>query len=90
MKANYGYADGSGEYFITIDTDVCDGCGECARVCPSSLFEVAPDDYDQVVARVKEKLTRSVGVLCPGYERCRDKVPDCHAVCRVGAISHSW
>jgi hypothetical protein len=27
MIANYGYKDGSGEFFISIDTDCCDGCG---------------------------------------------------------------
>ncbi len=32
-KANYGYKDGSGEYFITIDTDLCNSCGKCAEAC---------------------------------------------------------
>ena len=27
MLANYGYKDASGDFFITIDTDKCDGCG---------------------------------------------------------------
>ncbi len=29
MLANYGYKDGSGDRFITIDTGKCDGCGPC-------------------------------------------------------------
>lgn len=90
MKANYGYADGSGDYFITVDTDACDGCGECAKICPKGLFEVSPDDYDKMVAQVREQVTRSVGVLCPGYERCRKQGLDCHASCPRNAISHSW
>ena len=28
MKANYGYKDGSGEFFITLDTDRCTACGD--------------------------------------------------------------
>jgi len=30
MKANYGYKDGSGDFFITIDTEE-DNCGEYRR-----------------------------------------------------------
>lgn len=90
MKANYGYADGSGEYFITIDTDECDGCGECVKACPKGVFEVSPDDYDNPSARVREDLSRSLSVVCPGYERCRARGHDCHAACPRRAISHSW
>ena len=34
MKANYGYKDGSGEYYITIDTELCNSCSKCVEVCP--------------------------------------------------------
>jgi hypothetical protein len=27
MLPNYGYKDASGDFFVTIDTDKCDGCG---------------------------------------------------------------
>lgn len=46
MKANYGYMDGGGSYFITIDTDKCNGCGQCVPACPQSAFELGPDDAD--------------------------------------------
>ena len=46
MIANYGYKDGSGEYFIAIDTDRCDGCGECAPACPAGVLEIILNDYD--------------------------------------------
>ncbi len=90
MKANYGYQDGSGEYYIAIDTDLCNGCGKCAATCPKGIFQVTPDDYDKDVARVRESLTRSIGMLCPGYERCRSRGPNCHSVCPTNAIEHSW
>jgi ferredoxin len=48
MRAHYGYADGSGEYYIIIDTDRCDGCGACASACPKDIFEIITDDYDDL------------------------------------------
>jgi adenylylsulfate reductase subunit B len=40
MRANYGYADGSGEWYLTIDTDVCDACGACVKACPQHAIDV--------------------------------------------------
>ena len=34
MRANYGYADGTGDYYITIDTDKCEFCLKCVHNCP--------------------------------------------------------
>ena len=36
MKVNYGYNDGTGDYFITIDSGRCDGCEECVSLPPGS------------------------------------------------------
>jgi Fe-S-cluster-containing dehydrogenase component len=38
LIANYGYQDASGNYFISIDTAKCDGCGECVRACTHSTL----------------------------------------------------
>ncbi len=38
MKATYGYKDGSGDFFITIDTDLCDGCGAPLTAYPGECF----------------------------------------------------
>ena len=46
MRANYGYTDGSGEWYITIDTNKCDGCRACAEACPEGCFAIEVDDYD--------------------------------------------
>ena len=46
MIANYGYKDGSGEYFIAIDTDKCDGCGDCVPVCPGKVLITDEDPND--------------------------------------------
>jgi len=92
VRANYGYADGSGEYFITVDTDACDGCGDCARACPKGIFEIAPDDYDEPKARVKDEHAKTLGAVCPGWHAaCAAHTgPNCHTACARSAIAHSW
>ncbi len=90
-KAQYGYSDGTGNYFITIDTGRCDGCGECVTVCPSAILEVATEDDGQLRARVKEEARKNLAMLCPGYEACLAKLErNCHRVCPGDAISHTW
>ena len=90
-KAQYGYSDGTGHYFITIDTGRCDGCGECVAACPPAIFEVAAEDGGQLRARVKEEARKKLAMLCPGYEACSSKVErNCHGVCPGDAISHTW
>jgi ferredoxin len=89
--ANYGYADGSGEYYITVDTDKCDGCGDCVEACASGILEVILDDYDEPKAVVKLQFATTLSDACPGYYRkCAGVEPNCHAACRAGAIRHSW
>ena len=44
MLANYGYKDASGDFFITIDTDRCNGCAQCVSACPVAVFAVADED----------------------------------------------
>lgn len=44
MLANYGYKDDSGDFFITIDTDKCNGCGDPVSACPAHNFAVIDED----------------------------------------------
>ena len=68
MLANYGYRDGSGEYFITIDTDKCDGCAKCVTACPSGVLEVGEDIGDPLrdtpVARVTDEQRKKIAYTC--------------------------
>jgi predicted CoA-substrate-specific enzyme activase len=91
MKVQYGYSDGTGEYFITIDNARCDGCGECVPACPADIFEMAEDDYGQPKARVKEEARRRLALICPGFTSCSSKHEiNCHNVCSKDAIGHTW
>ncbi len=93
MIANYGYRDGSGEYYITIDTDRCIGCEGrwCVAACPQGLFAIEMDDYDDEVAMI----------VVPGRKLLKEKCSECKpagertflpctSACLPGALSHSW
>lgn len=95
MLANYGYQDASGEYYITIDTDRCDGCGECASVCPASVFDILEEDPNDVfreapVAVVADEKRKALKYECnPCKPKPVSSLP-CIQACKPGAISHSW
>ena len=93
MLANYGYKDGSGEYFITIDTDKCLECQEhgCVAACPEDVLEIIEDDYDDQVAAVRAEHRKKIKYSCAPCkpERDRPQLP-CVAACGPGALSHSW
>ena len=91
MRANYGYADGSGDYFITVDGDKCDGCGDCVTACPNGILEIVLDDYDEPKAAIKAEHSKSLGYTCPGYyAKCDKDAANCHSVCKSGALEHTW
>jgi predicted CoA-substrate-specific enzyme activase len=89
MKVNYGYSDGTGEYFITVDTSKCDGCGECVKACPSGLFVIFNNENGRPKATIKEEMRKKIAIACPGFRNCGLTVR-CHSVCPKDAISHTW
>jgi predicted CoA-substrate-specific enzyme activase len=91
MKISYGYSDGTGEYYITIDSGKCDGCGQCVEACPAHNLEVAKDDHNDLKARVREPVRKKIHITCPGFNTCNFSIPaNCHKACPKDAISHSW
>ena len=89
MIANYGYKDGSGEYYITLNTDLCSGCGQCIEACPQNVLEIITDDYDDVVAAVIDEHRNKIKYSCaPCKPRSGGRELPCISVCEPGAISH--
>ena len=90
-KAQYGYNDATGDYYITIDLNRCDGCGKCVLACPAAVFEVVQENGRQPKARVVEAVRKRLSIVCPGYRICNnDRKDNCQSVCQQNAITHSW
>ncbi len=91
MRIQYGYNDATGDYFITIDTGKCNGCGECVCVCPSDIYEINPDENGKNVSLVKGSARKKLSILCPGAGNCNGKGKgNCQTICPENAISLSW
>ncbi len=94
MIAHYGFTDASGNWYLTIDTGRCNGCGKCVEVCPANILKVGPDEIDlfreEPVASVREEERKKIRYHCapckPGYGV---ELPPCVNVCKPGAISHT-
>jgi len=93
MIANYGYTDGSGEYYISINTDGCVECAEhpCVDACPKAIFEIIEDDYDDMVAIVKEEPRKSLKYICADCKPASNPPPlPCKEACPANSIEHTW
>lgn len=96
MLANYGYSDGSGDYFITIDTQKCDACGACVVACPSNVLVTVdedpndPENEGPVVVAHAESVRKLRYECDPCKSATNQAMPPCVAACKASAIWHSW
>ncbi len=89
--ANYGYTDGSGDWYIIVDSDKCDGCGKCVEACPKNVLEVITDDYDDKVVAIRKEHRKNIKYVCaPCKPTSGPRDVRCQKACSTGAITHSW
>ena len=92
MIVHYGYIDGSGEYFIVIDSDKCSGCRKCVEICPQNALEMITeliDLEDKTVAAISELHRKKIRYSCAGCNPQDNKTP-CLLACEQFAIRFVW
>jgi len=92
LITHYGYIDGSGEFYIVIDSDKCSGCGSCIQVCPQSALQLESmfiDLEDKTVASVTEEHRKKIKYTCASCKPESGKTP-CILACKTGAIKAVW
>jgi len=94
LKAHYGYKDGSGDYFIVIDTDKCDGCGKCVEACPYGVLELIPNEFDiegGTMVAIRDEHRKKIKYSCaPCKPVSGERKMPCILACEPQAITHSW
>jgi Fe-S-cluster-containing hydrogenase component 2 len=89
---HYGYIDGSGEYFIIIDSDKCNGCRKCVEKCPQNAMEMVTefiDLEDKTVAAISETHRKKIRYTCAECKPQNNKTP-CVLECKQSAVSCVW
>ncbi|MCW3996486.1 MAG: 4Fe-4S binding protein [Candidatus Bathyarchaeota archaeon] len=92
MITHYGYIDGSGEYYIVVDSDRCDGCGKCVNACPQKALQLQTefvDLEDKTLAVVSEDHRKKIKYTCSACKPETNNTP-CVLACENKAIKCIW
>jgi Fe-S-cluster-containing dehydrogenase component len=91
MIIHYGYEDGSGRYYVSIDAEKCNACNDCIERCPQKVLAmdtVMIDIEDKNVAVVLESQRKKLKYTCaPCHEGNNIQ---CVQACQTGAIVATW
>jgi len=93
LIVSFGYMDGSGEYFITVDNSKCVKCASkpCISACPKQILEAITNDYDELVMAVKNEARNRLKEECSVCKPNTGIVNlPCISACPFDAIKHSW
>jgi NAD-dependent dihydropyrimidine dehydrogenase PreA subunit len=92
MITYYGYADGSGEYYIVVDSDKCTGCGKCVEACPQKALQLITefiDLEDKTAAAISEDHRKKIHYTCGPCKPEQNQTP-CVLACDSKAIKCIW
>jgi Fe-S-cluster-containing hydrogenase component 2 len=88
MIIHFGYSDGSGDYYLTVDTDKCNGCSLCVQKCPQQALQIETmqiDLEDKPVAILKEENRKKIKYTCAACKPRTGSTP-CSSACKTKAI----
>jgi ferredoxin len=91
MIIHYGYEDGSGRYYVSINAEKCDACNACIEKCPQRIITIDTvmiDIDDKQVAVINESCRKKIKNTCG--ECHKEKVIYCAKACSKGAIETTW
>ena len=91
MIIHYGYQDGSGKYYISIDAEKCNACAACIERCPRQALvidTVMIDLDDKPVATVRDAVRKKIHYTCASCHEGKDV--RCVQACEKGAITATW
>ena len=91
MIIHYGYEDGSGQYFVSIDAEKCNACVACIEICPQKILamDTVMIDLDfKQAAVVLEAQRKKIKYTCASCHEGKE-IP-CVQACEQGAIVATW
>ena len=91
MVIHYGYEDGSGQYYVSIDAEKCDACNSCIEKCPQRILTIDTvmiDIEDKRVAVVDEAQRKKIQYTCASCHQLKE-IP-CVRACAKGAVVATW
>jgi Fe-S-cluster-containing dehydrogenase component len=91
MITHFGYEDGSGKFYVSIDAEKCNACAACIETCPQKILvtDTVMIDLDfKEAAAVSESQRKKIKYTCASCHEGKE-IP-CVKACEKGAIVATW